>query len=369
VSGGGAGGSGGAAGSSTSMPDIKLGMPISAPDGVWTYVPFPDAYCRDGSAAHVMVHLNSASKKTVIYEEGGGACFNDASCTFLSVDLPSYVLGGGIFNFNRPDNPVRDWNIFYIPYCTGDVHSGDSAASDVGPVTGKQHFSGYTNLKTYLSRILPTVPDATDFLLTGSSAGGFGVGLTADLVARNMPKTVQRFTMLDDSGPPMSSKYLQSCLQDRWQSVWGFQNTFLKDCGAACPNPKGFIDDWLHFLIAKYAKGPNAPTFMAGLVSATGDGVISTFFGFGANNCTAAVPVAVPAPQFEAGLLEIRSSLSSQTDRFGTFYYGSTQHTTLIGDIGTGLLGGLYDTQAGGVKLTDWINDLLAHKQAAHVGP
>jgi hypothetical protein len=32
-------------------------------------------------------------------------------------------------------------------------------------------------------------------------------------------------------------------------------------------------------------------------------------------------------------------------------------------------LGGLYDTQAGGVKLVDWINDLLTHKQAAHVGP
>ena len=36
---------------------------------------------------------------------------------------------------------------------------------------------------------------------------------------------------------------------------------------------------------------------------------------------------------------------------------------------GTGLLGGLYDTQVNGVRLVDWIKDLVDHKQAPHVGP
>ncbi len=369
---GGSGGDAGAAGQAGapgSKPDITPSDPIKAIDGVWTYVPFPKGHCRDLSQAHMMVHLNKDSKKVAIYEEGGGACFNDASCTFLSVNLPSYVLGGGIFNFLRPDNPIRDWNIFYVPYCTGDVHAGDAEESYVGPVTGKEHFAGYSNMKLYLARILATVPDATDLLLTGSSAGGFGAGLTADLVARNRPATVQRLTMLDDSGPPMSSKYLKPCLQARWQSVWGFQNSFLKDCGAGCPNPDLFIDDWLKFLIGKYTKGPQGPTFMAGLISSTRDTVISTFFGFGADDCKATVPQAIPPADFTAGLLEARASFSAQTDRFGTFFYDSGQHTTLLADFGTGVLGGLYDTKVDGVKLTDWIKDLLDHKQAKHVGP
>jgi hypothetical protein len=60
--------------------------------------------------------------------------------------------------------------------------------------------------------------------------------------------------------------------------------------------------------------------------------------------------------------------------RFGTYYADGTSHTFLLQDSsgivsGVGLLGGLYDTTSGGVKLVDWINDLLNHTQAAHVGP
>src|SRR5262249_61622783 len=52
-------------------------------------------------------------------------------------------------------------------------------------------------------RHLPSSPTPTLFrsLLVGSSAGGVGAGLTADLVARNVPASVERFTLLDDSGP------------------------------------------------------------------------------------------------------------------------------------------------------------------------
>ena len=33
---------------------------------------------------------------------------------------------------------------------------------DPGPLTGPQNFTGYSNLQIFLSRILATVPDATD---------------------------------------------------------------------------------------------------------------------------------------------------------------------------------------------------------------
>jgi hypothetical protein len=66
--------------------------------------------------------------------------------------------------------------------------------------------------------------------------------------------------------------------------------------------------------------------------------------------------------------------VQAETGSFGTYYAAGTSHTFLMMDSGglfpgAGLLGGLYDTQVGGVRLVDWISDLLAHKQAAHVGP
>ncbi len=377
----------GGAGGSTTLPDggepdamanseadIPLGEAITGKDGEWTYVDFPDAYCRDKTPAHIMAHLNSSSKKIAIYLEGGGACFNDASCKLLTFNAPSYVLGQGIFNFNRPENPIGDWNVFYVPYCTGDVHSGSKADGNPGPITGKQNYTGYSNLKLFLSRILATVPDATDEAIMGSSAGGFGTGLTADLVARNVPASVERFTLIDDSGQPMPSQYIVPCLQETWRDVWGLDATVLKDCGASCPNQSDYVMDWMQFLINKYAKGAFAPKFMGGLISWTGDSTISTFFGFGANDCKTTVPVPMTSAQFTAGILEFRATMKPQTDRFGTYYASGNAHTFLMMDSsgliqGSGLLGGLYDTDVSGVKLVDWMKDLLDHKQAPHVGP
>jgi hypothetical protein len=130
----------------------------------------------------------------------------------------------------------------------------------------------------------------------------------------------------------------------------------------------------MQFLLNKYAKGPFAPKFMGGLISWTSDGVISTFFGFGANDCTATVPVPIGAAQFEAGLLAFRTKVQSQTSAFGTYFAAGSSHTFLLQDAnvpaqGLATIGGLYDVTVGGVKLVDWISDLLAHKQAGNVGP
>jgi hypothetical protein len=364
----------GDAGATTWGPgDVTPGMPIVAPDGVWTDVPFPGGFCRDGEPAHMMVYLNSASQKVAIYEDMGGVCFNDATCFLGNIGFgPSYRTGQGIFNSSNTDNPIAGWNLFYIPDCEGDAHAGDNGGGVPGPLTGPQHFSGYTNVKLYLASILATVPNMTDVLLTGSSAGGFGVALETDLIGRNLPATVQRYTMIDDSGPPFASPYLPTCLQNELQTVWGFGNTVFKDCGSVCPDHTNWTSDYLKFLATKYGTGPLSQKFMGGFISSTADGIISLFFGFGKNNCTGAGLVS--AADYQAALLDIRSRMTSLTDRFGTFYFTSTTHTTLAYDtVERGYLGGLYSTQVaadgGTAKLTDWIRDLLNHTRAAHVGP
>jgi hypothetical protein len=85
------------------------------------------------------------SRNLVIYLEGGGACWDDLTCTFpydsrLPTGVPQFYSAamassekpaqlGGLFNLNRSDNPVKDWDMVYVPYCTGDLHSGTTTGT------------------------------------------------------------------------------------------------------------------------------------------------------------------------------------------------------------------------------------------------
>jgi hypothetical protein len=155
--------------------------------------------------------------------------------------------------------------------------------------------------------------------------------------------------------------------------VWGFDNTILKDCGEACPTKDDYVMDWMQFMLNKYGHRASSE-YRVGLLSHSSDAVISLFYGFGANNCTAVAPTPLSSAQFEAGLLDMRSRARAQTDTFGAYIADGWAHTFLMLD-GVGAfsgvfpLGGLYDTEVNGVKLTDWISALLDRTSVSNVGP
>src|SRR5690606_10230591 len=103
------------------------------------------------------------------------------------------------FNRSRPENPFQDWNVVFVPYCTGDFHAGDAPGTAVPGVAGVQDFVGLHNTDRMLRRIGRQARRANHVVLAGESAGGFGAVLTYDLVARRLgPAPVD---LLDDSGP------------------------------------------------------------------------------------------------------------------------------------------------------------------------
>ena len=75
--------------------------------------------------------------KVVFFLEGGGACFTPESCAFTDepTTLYDWNIGAdddparmsGIFDLANAENPFADYSFVYVPYCTGDVHLGDSA--------------------------------------------------------------------------------------------------------------------------------------------------------------------------------------------------------------------------------------------------
>ena len=114
-----------------------------------------DAYFYDPAAEHAICLRGDqyqvdvrrgTNNKVLLYLEGGGACWNNQTCWEALVrqaDIADPFFGGGIFEFNNPDNPFRDWNIVYAPYCDGSVFAGDNIADYAG---GRTYHHGLQNL-------------------------------------------------------------------------------------------------------------------------------------------------------------------------------------------------------------------------------
>lgn len=340
-------------------PLTITGTPISTPDKTWTWIDFPDTKCRDGSKAGIGIRRNNASKDLMIFLEGGGACFDDVTCLANpgNADIWKTEPKGGILNPADANNPLKDWNLVYIPYCTGDVHAGTRSDVRVSGLFPKEQFVGYLNMEKYLQRIVPSFPDPARVLLTGISAGGFGASSTAILVQRAFPN--EKIIMIDDSGPPQNGEVVPPCLQKKMRELWGLDQSVLKDCGAACPDPNDFQDAVGIYLTKTFNDRPS------GLISSIHDGIISGFFGAGNNECKGVALVdTVPPAVFEKGLLDFRAAVKDSAS-FSTFYPNSTQHTWL-----TDLFEVKFNAaEINGVKLSKWVSDIIDGKPPTHLGP
>jgi hypothetical protein len=224
-------------------------------------------------------------------------------------------------------------------------------------VTGTQHFVGRKDLESFLNRIVPTFPKATQVLLTGVSAGGFGAASSSYLVQRAFGSIP--VTMLDDSGPPMSTMVIPECLQEKWRTTWGLEGSILADCGTSCPNQNNFTIDYTKFVLKLADMRGNVKS---GLIDSNDDSVITLFYGYGQNNCTGSLATPVPKAQYDAGLLEFRSIIMGLTPNFGTYFPNSTQHTWLLDD------NTLYNETEGGTKLIDWITAIVNGTGVSQVG-
>lgn len=109
--------------------------------------PSTGAVCGDGSPFKFFVNRVADTRNTIVYMEGGGACWDYASCTgqtgvrgarnpngipddYMSLLNPGASLVSPFVTRVSPFDAVKTqgWNMVYIPYCTGDIYSGDRVA-------------------------------------------------------------------------------------------------------------------------------------------------------------------------------------------------------------------------------------------------
>ena len=161
------------------------------PEPEWEIVPGgEDCVCADGSD-YIFWVREADPTKVVFYLEGGGACFNAASCSFtdgnydpdVDPDDPSEDPrnSGGIFDFDNPLNPLRDHSFVGVPYCTGDVHLGN-ATTDYGDGVVVHH-NGFVNANTALAEAVKRFGGATEVLVAGTSAGSAAAAMYGGLAA------------------------------------------------------------------------------------------------------------------------------------------------------------------------------------------
>jgi hypothetical protein len=326
--------------------------PITAPAEQWTWVDFPGSRCINGGASGIGVSLNPGSSRVAIYLEGGGACFDPLTCAVVAnrtgykqgefdSDVQSGLLDSGAFNRDDPDNPFRDFNFIWVPYCSGDVFSGNNPSGAVGG--GSQQFLGYQNIGLFLQRLVPTFATATQVVLAGSSAGGVGAAYNYDRVAQAFGDVP--VLLLDDSGIVLSDTYMKPCEQAQWRSDWGMGSTLPSDCPECTGSDGGGLVNLALHIAAKY------PDRRMGLIVSEQDAVFRQFFSFGYSpGCNQLGDV--PADVFQAGVDELRDQLLAPYPNFRLYSVASTKHVYL----GENPVG---DTTSGGVKLTDWLRALL----------
>jgi hypothetical protein len=207
--------------------------------------------CIDGSPFTVFTRARNPFK-LVIYLNGGGACWqNFYFCsTAASADPPGPV---GIFGDSFDPgtgaipNPLADYSMMYVSYCDGSVFTGDNTLADPSFTAGggTRHHRGLRNLTAAMDLARAEFPFVSRAVVSGSSAGGFGVAAYAPFVFRFVFGNLPRLLVLNDSGPAVANLSQTTVIQTRandWQNTQ-FIPASCTDCTLA--NQPAELIEWL----------------------------------------------------------------------------------------------------------------------------
>ena len=170
----------------------------------WVEVAPEGTTCWDGSPWHFWYHGGSADKLAVWFE-GGGACWNAALCdvegraTFKTGALAGPPPSKGLFDQQRKSNPLRDFSVVLLPYCTGDVHIGRRTVEYRRPDGTRFRFAheGARNTIAAFDWLKSRGFDPRTLFVSGESAGAVAAAYWAVEIGDRWPQA--QLTVLGDS--------------------------------------------------------------------------------------------------------------------------------------------------------------------------
>lgn len=220
----------------------------------WEQVELPGTVCGNGSQYKFYVWDSPESDNLVLYFEGGGACWDYGGCTGqagllgaanpnglvddymagIAQEYVSPVVNGadpGLPLRSRTNLPTAGWDVVFMPYCTGDVHVGNSVVVYDDPTGANPpavwHHNGYANTVAALDYVADVFPDIGKLLVSGFSAGGTAAS-SQYWLARTRLSAAEGY-LLADSGPlypAPDDSYNSRPLHDLIAVQWGLVSLF-----------------------------------------------------------------------------------------------------------------------------------------------
>lgn len=301
-------------------------------------------------------------KKLAVIFDGGGACWDSLTCSypdggvlrepllqFFNPAIPKDAdpsQYGGLLDVANPANPVKDWTLVAVPYCTADVHLG--SADHTYPKAGHRLFPkgdtitirhrGYDNFMVVLDWISRHVDqNLGELFVTGASAGGYGASAHFPWLARQFPQA--RLSVLADASQGVSTPAFDTVGRAAWNPTfapWVFgtdplgvpSNELLRRGAQAYPNGR----------FAQY--------------TTTEDSVQAGFYGYMKLRYGPGGSCPKVTPDWNQQMLATLADDKAQLPNFRAYVLPGTSHT-VIGD------NGFYAASPAGPTVAAWTTAML----------
>ncbi len=310
---------------------------VTLTEGEWTWVDVPGTLCSDGTRTGLAVNPAPAGpdSEVLIFLNGGGACWDALTCAarlatpgpFGRTEFEQGIAAGGdagtILDRTVTGSPFGGATLVFIPYCTGDVHWGDSALPG-----GSWRFTGDANLVRDVAWLKAHLPGPAKLVVAGSSAGGYGSLLAHDLARTAWPSA--KGYLVDDSGPPLVGDDIPPARRSAWFAAWNLATTVEPLCEDL--DCAGDLSLSIEALAAKY------PDDRLALISFRQDPTIAFFAG-------------ISTTDFETAILRLADErLVPYAARRAAFLVRGGDHT---------MLGNPAAYTADGVSLPAWLSQMV----------
>jgi hypothetical protein len=237
----------------------------------WQRVELPGTICSNGSQFRFWYYDSPSSNSLLISFEGGGACWDYATCsgqagilgaanpngiptdyiTQFKAKFVSPLVNGadpGVPPFRSKTNiATNGFDMVYVPYCTGDVHVGNRVVTYTDPA-GQQppitfRHNGYNNSIAVLNYLRTRFPSINKLVVTGFSAGGVASSAIFYQARRTLLPT--RAYLLNDSGPIFpapNATYNSKPLHTLITTQWNLSSLYSQLPASFNPNDFGSIN-------------------------------------------------------------------------------------------------------------------------------